>query len=64
MITYQHEMADVARAMAKGDLTQDVTPKGTADVLGIAFGQMTTNLRTLVQDLQQPRGNAGADASV
>ena len=53
MIAYQHEMAEVARAMAVGDLSQNVSPKGAADVLGIAFGKMTANLRTFVSDLQQ-----------
>ena len=64
MIVYQHEMADVAHAMATGDLTQDIMPKGALDVLGIAFGQMTTNLRTFVSDLQQQAATLGAQAQL
>ena len=64
MIAYQQEMADVARAMAMGDLTQDVTPKGAADVLGIAFGHMTANLRTFVSDLQQQAATLSAQAQL
>jgi signal transduction histidine kinase len=53
MIGYQQEMARVANAIAVGDLTQDVTPKSNVDVLGIAFGRMTRNLRELVGQLEQ-----------
>jgi signal transduction histidine kinase len=53
MIGYQQEMARAANAIAVGDLTQDVTPKSNVDVLGIAFGRMTRNLRELVGQLEQ-----------
>jgi signal transduction histidine kinase len=53
MIGYQQEMARVANAIAVGDLTQDVLPKSDVDVLGIAFGRMTRNLRELVGQLEQ-----------
>ena len=64
MIAYQHEMAEVARAMATGDLTRDVKPKGAHDVLGIAFGRMTANLRTLVSDLQQQTATLSGQAQL
>jgi signal transduction histidine kinase len=53
MISYQQEMARVANSIAQGDLTQDVEPKGPSDVLGTAFRRMTSNLRTLVGQLEQ-----------
>src|SRR5918911_1294514 len=53
MIGYQQEMARVANAIAVGDLTQDVKPKSEVDVLGVAFGRMTRNLRELVGQLER-----------
>ena len=58
MIAYQQEMARVANAIAIGDLTQDVLPKSDVDVLGLAFGRMTRNLRELVGQLEQAVGRA------
>ena len=52
MIAYQQEMARVANAMAQGDLSQDVEPKESDDLLGTAFRRMTRNLRTLVGELE------------
>ena len=52
MIAYQREMAGVANAMARGDLSQNVHPKEASDVLGTAFQRMTRNLRTLVGQLE------------
>jgi signal transduction histidine kinase len=53
MIAYQQEMARVANAIARGDLTQTVEPKGERDVLGTAFQQMSGNLRLLVGQLEK-----------
>jgi PAS domain S-box-containing protein len=53
MIAYQQEMARVAHAIARGDLTQNVQPKGMTDQLGIAFQHMIGNLRTLVGQLEE-----------
>jgi methyl-accepting chemotaxis protein len=52
MIEYQREMASVADAMARGDLSQDLAPKSERDVLGTAFHGMVVNLRTLVREVQ------------
>jgi signal transduction histidine kinase/DNA-binding NarL/FixJ family response regulator/HPt (histidine-containing phosphotransfer) domain-containing protein len=52
MIAYQQEMARVANAMAQSDLSQEVEPKETDDLLGTAFASMTRNLRTLVGELE------------
>jgi methyl-accepting chemotaxis protein len=64
MIAYQHEMADVASAMAMGDLTQNVAPKGTHDVLGIAFEHMAAKLRAFVSDLQQHTATLSSQAQL
>jgi signal transduction histidine kinase/CheY-like chemotaxis protein len=52
MVTYQQTMARVANAMSQGDLSQDVEPKGSADVLGTSFQRMIANLRALVGQLE------------
>jgi signal transduction histidine kinase/HAMP domain-containing protein len=52
-IAYQQEMARVAISIAAGDLSQDVEPKGSKDVLGLAFQRMVTNLRALLAELHQ-----------
>jgi signal transduction histidine kinase/ActR/RegA family two-component response regulator len=52
MVTYQQTMARVANSMSQGDLSQDVEPKGSADVLGTSFQRMIANLRALVGQLE------------
>lgn len=52
MIAYQQQMAQVAHAIARGDLSQNVQPKGPADQLGTAFQEMIANLRMLVGQLE------------
>jgi signal transduction histidine kinase/HAMP domain-containing protein len=52
-IAYQQEMARVAISIAAGDLSQDVEPKGSRDVLGLAFRRMVTNLRALLAELHE-----------
>ncbi|MHB8993405.1 MAG: methyl-accepting chemotaxis protein, partial [Chloroflexota bacterium] len=48
MIEYIKEMAVVAEAMSRGDLTRNVKPRSGKDVLGTAFDQMITSLREMV----------------
>jgi methyl-accepting chemotaxis protein len=52
MIGYQQQMSTAATRLAQGDLTIDVIPKSESDVLGNAFKHMTTNLRTLIAQVQ------------
>jgi PAS domain S-box-containing protein len=65
MIAYQQEMARVAHAIASGDLSQNVQPKGPSDQLGTAFEHMIGNLRTLVGQLEEAvrRANQLADVA-
>ena len=53
MIAYQQEMAAIGVAIADGDLTQQVEPKSSRDVLGNMFADMIANLRHLVGDVKQ-----------
>ncbi len=52
MVAYQSAMADVADAVAQGDLTREVAPKSEQDRLGRAFHSMILNLREVVGQVQ------------
>jgi methyl-accepting chemotaxis protein len=47
------ETAEVASAVASGDLGRSVEPRSERDVLGAAFKQMTASLRELVGEAQR-----------
>jgi methyl-accepting chemotaxis protein len=51
-IAYLRGIAEVADAMAEGDLTRSVEPKSPRDGLGVAFKGMISNLRELVGQVQ------------
>jgi methyl-accepting chemotaxis protein len=53
MINYQKEMADVAKAISKGELTENIQPKSDKDGLGHAFKEMIESLRTTIQHVAQ-----------
>ncbi len=57
MTEYVREMADVASAISRGDLSQSVIPRSDKDSLGIAFERMISNLKEMV-------GNVSSSASV
>jgi methyl-accepting chemotaxis protein len=48
LVSYQQHMAAMARAIAGGDLTQELEPKSERDVLGTAYRGMLDGLRQLV----------------
>ncbi|HEY9898823.1 MAG TPA: methyl-accepting chemotaxis protein [Pantanalinema sp.] len=48
MVAHQQTMAEAAEAIASGDLSRTVVPKGASDTLGLAFARMTSNLRDVV----------------
>jgi PAS domain S-box-containing protein len=64
LIAYQQEMASLANAIARGDLTTEVKPKSQADVLGTAFQWMLSNLRRLVTQLEHAVQRANSLAEV
>lgn len=45
MIEYQSSMADMAQAVADGNLLGTIVPKAETDVIGQAFSKMVTHLR-------------------
>jgi methyl-accepting chemotaxis protein len=50
MIEYLDEMATAARRIASGDLAVEIEPKSEEDQLGIAFNEMSDELRTALGD--------------
>jgi PAS domain S-box-containing protein len=64
MVGYQQQMATVAAAIADGDLSLDVQPKSSADVLGTAFQRMSRNLRAMVGELEEHSEALGAQAQL
>lgn len=52
MIQYLDQIAGTARKIADNDLSNNVTPYSNQDVLGIAFREMTKNLRMMVGQVQ------------
>jgi methyl-accepting chemotaxis protein len=63
MASHQRVMAGVADAIARGDLSAEVTPQSERDVLGVAFQHMIANLRALVTELQQGSQHLAAAGS-
>jgi methyl-accepting chemotaxis protein len=62
MVAYQQEMAELASAIADGDLTREPKPQSERDVLGNALARMVANLRRLVGAVQVASRDV-ADAS-
>lgn len=62
MIAYQQEMAGVATAIADGNLSMDIMPKSSDDVLGTAFHRMSGNLRDMVTELHRKTATLEAQA--
>ncbi len=56
LVEHQRAVADVASAIAEGDLTRSVAPAGDDDRLGHAVARMTENLREIVLGLQVSAG--------
>jgi len=48
MIRYLKDVAGVADALAKGDLSRNITPKSPDDQFGVAISRMVTQLREIV----------------
>lgn len=63
LIAYQQEMAEVAAAIADGDLTRSVEPKCEQDVLGKAFGAMLANLRRLIGEVAESANAVAASST-
>lgn len=59
MMSYQEEMADDARQIARGELALEIEPKSSDDLLGHSFNLMIRNLRGLIGALQESAENVG-----
>ncbi len=53
MTVYLREMVNAADAVANGDLTVEVQPRGESDMLGTALQRMVENLRHLVGGVKE-----------
>ena len=53
MVAYQGDMARVADAISRGDLTAEIEPKSEHDVFGHAFSRMRAALRRQVDELER-----------
>jgi methyl-accepting chemotaxis protein len=51
MIVYQDDLATAATAIAGGDLTQAIEIKSSQDRLGVAFKNMSANLKSMISEV-------------
>jgi methyl-accepting chemotaxis protein len=63
MVEYQRQMAQVADAIAAGDLSRRLEPKSDQDQLGAAFARMSLNLRELLSAVGQSSAALAAASS-
>lgn len=61
-IAYLQEMAGVADRIAQGDLTVEVKPRTSTDVLGIAFETMTRRLQEVIGHIRETSRNLAASS--
>ncbi len=52
MLAYLKEVAGVADALAKGDLSRNITPKSPRDQFGVSVSGMVTSLRDIVSQVR------------
>src|SRR5208337_1194758 len=63
MTLFLQEMASSAQRIAAGNLNVEINPLSDKDVLAKAFAEMVTNLRRMMQELQEGIGMLGTSAS-
>jgi methyl-accepting chemotaxis protein len=63
MVSYQQDISAVVTAVATGDLTRSVEPKGAPDALGLACARMTADLRDLIGEVAQSSGQVDHGAA-
>lgn len=63
MTSYLKEVALVAEAMSRGDLTKSVTPKGAKDRFGTAIAEMVAGMREMVAQVRLAADEVGSGAS-
>lgn len=57
--SYLQEMSDLAKHIAKGDLTTPINPRSESDEFGQSFLEMQQNLRELISQLSENVKNLG-----
>jgi len=57
LLDYLKDMVDIAQNVAKGDLSMEVKPRSNEDQLGLAFTEMTKDLRNLVSKVTESAKN-------
>ncbi|HEY9898976.1 MAG TPA: methyl-accepting chemotaxis protein [Pantanalinema sp.] len=62
MMSYLRDVAGVAEAMSRGDLTRSIAPKSERDQFGNAIAKMVTNLREVVDRVRTAAGSVSAGA--
>ncbi|MEM9292930.1 MAG: HAMP domain-containing methyl-accepting chemotaxis protein [Acidobacteriota bacterium] len=62
MLDYLHEAEGVAKGIAEGDLTVEVTPRSENDSFGVAFTGMIENLRTMIGDVKEASSQVATSA--
>ncbi|MGH2915380.1 MAG: methyl-accepting chemotaxis protein [Solirubrobacteraceae bacterium] len=62
MTDYLRETADLAEAIAGGDLSADVVPRSTHDALGNALADMTGGLRKLIGSINSATGSMSSSS--
>jgi methyl-accepting chemotaxis protein len=63
MLVYLREMADVAGAIATGDLRTQVDPRSEADLFSRAFRDMTENLREMIGRVKEAANAVASSAT-
>lgn len=63
MLIYLREMADVAGAIATGDLRTQVDPRSEADLFSRAFRDMTENLREMIGRVKEAANAVAGSAN-
>lgn len=63
MLIYLREMADVAGAIATGDLRTQVDPRSEADLFSRAFRDMTENLREMIGRVKEAANAVAGSAT-
>jgi methyl-accepting chemotaxis protein len=62
MRRYLKDVADVAAAMSRGDLSRDVVPQSERDQFGVAISEMARRLRSVIADVRRSAQTVAAAA--
>ncbi len=63
MVAYLKEMAEVSEAIAKGNLSVEITPRSERDTLANAFREMARGLRAMVRSVRDAAAQVAAGSN-